>query len=114
MKKLLGAMLGAVLILGACGGNDNNTDDAAPADNGNQTENAAGDVTYDADNAEDVYVGKCAGCHGGDLGGGSGPGIAGLSYDAVLAAIQEGPGTMPAGLATGDDAEDVAAWIADQ
>jgi mono/diheme cytochrome c family protein len=118
MKKMLVAMLGAALVLGACGGNgDNNADEPAPADNNNnaeETENAAGDATYDADNAESVYVGNCAGCHGGDLTGASAPGIAGMSKDDVLAAIQEGPGSMPADLVTGDDAEDVAAWVAEQ
>ncbi|MCD8509761.1 MAG: cytochrome c [Bacillus sp. (in: Bacteria)] len=114
MKKLLVAMLGAVLVLGACGGNG---DEPAPADDTNGTEETAGgdvDVTYDAANGEEVYQGRCAACHGGDLQGASGPGIVGLTYDEVLTAIQEGPGGMPADLATGQDAEDVAAWVVDQ
>lgn len=113
MKKLLVAMLGAVLVLGACGGGDG--DEPSPADDANGTEETAGDnVAYDAANGEEVYQGRCAACHGGDLQGASGPGIVGLSYDEVLTAIQQGPGGMPADLATGNDAEDVAAWVADQ
>ncbi|PYZ92829.1 cytochrome C551 [Salipaludibacillus keqinensis] len=117
MKKFLGLMLGAVLVLGACGGNDGNNEEPAPENNGNnaeETNNAAGDDTYDLANGEDIYVGNCASCHGGDLEGASGPALEGYSHDEILAAIEEGPGGMPADLATGQDAEDVAAWITEQ
>lgn len=116
MKKLGFALIGAVLILGACGGNDGDNNEP-PADNNNENnveENASGNDTYDATNGEEVYVGNCASCHGGDLEGASGPPIAGYSREDVLAAIEEGPGGMPPDLASGQDAEDVAAWVSDQ
>ena len=47
-----------------------------------------------------VAVGKCIGCHGGDLEGGMGgtaPALAGtsLSKDEIVKIIKEGQGTMP-------------------
>ncbi|UCZ52659.1 c-type cytochrome [Bacillus shivajii] len=112
MKKLLAATLGAVLVLGACGGADEPAPEEPADDTG--TEETAGDATYDAANGESVYQQSCVACHGGNLEGASGPGLEGLTYDAVMTAIEEGPGTMPAGLVEGQDAEDVSAWIADQ
>ncbi|MDQ0254558.1 mono/diheme cytochrome c family protein [Evansella vedderi] len=115
MKKLLVAMLGAVLLLGACGGNGDEPE--APVDDTTDTEETAGgddvELTYDASNGEAVYQGRCAGCHGGTFEGASAPGIIGLSYEEIMTAIETGPGTMPPDLVTGEDATDVAAWIAD-
>ncbi|SDZ34144.1 cytochrome c551/cytochrome c550 [Evansella caseinilytica] len=119
MKKLLVTIFGAMLVLGACGGDDAD-DSAPPTDNGDadteqQADDTTGDAgTYDAANGEQVYTSNCAGCHGVDLGGASGPGLVGYSYDEIMAAIEEGPGVMPAGLVSDENAEDVAAWIADQ
>ncbi|WNF36561.1 cytochrome c [Bacillaceae bacterium IKA-2] len=115
MKKLLMAMIGAVLVLGACGGNDEAAPDEAPAA---EETPAGGETTpvgdYDAAAAEASYS-SCIGCHGGNLEGqGANPAIAGLSYEEVLTAIEVGPGTMPAGMVTGDAAENLAAWIAAQ
>ncbi|GAK12414.1 hypothetical protein JCM19039_2185 [Geomicrobium sp. JCM 19039] len=39
------------------------------------------------------------------------PGIEGVAADDVLAAIDEGPGSMPPGLVSGEDAEAVAAYV---
>lgn len=112
MRKLVVAIMGAVLVLGACGGDDANNE--ATPENNNGTENAAGNDTYDAANGEEVYVGNCASCHGGDLEGASGPGLVGHDSDDVLTAIEEGPGAMPHELVSGNDAEDVANWISEQ
>lgn len=117
MKKILLTMVGAMLVLGACGGNaDDNEPD--PADNGNnnveETNNAADGGTYDLANGEEIYAGTCAGCHGGDLEGLSGPGLAGYSHEDIVAAIEEGPGSMPPELVSGEEAEDVAAWVSEQ
>lgn len=62
---------------------------------------------------ESVYEGQCASCHGGDLGGGAGPALDGGDYaqDDILAAIEEGPGSMPENLVEGEEAEAVAEFI---
>jgi mono/diheme cytochrome c family protein len=62
---------------------------------------------------ESVYQQNCASCHGGDLEGASGPALddGGYSEEDILTAISEGPGSMPADLATGEDAEAVAEYI---
>ncbi len=132
MKKLLIALFGAALILGACGAADepapapDETPQEAPADDATDEtpqEAPADDATdetavetFDAARAESAYQQTCQGCHGGDLqGGGVYPhAIAGLSYDDILEVIHEGQGTMPPGLVQGDDAENLAAWIAAQ
>ena len=117
MKKYMIALIGTAFLLGACGGNDGNGNDDAPANDVNNeaadnTEEAGGE--YDLAAGEELYIGNCAGCHGGDLAGGSAPGIQGLSYDEVMAAIENGPGTMPSNIVTGEDAENVAAWVSEQ
>ncbi|PYZ94266.1 cytochrome C551 [Salipaludibacillus keqinensis] len=62
---------------------------------------------------EHIYEGQCASCHGGDLDGGSGPALDGGNYseEDILTAISEGPGNMPAGLVSGEEAEAVAEFI---
>lgn len=108
MKKLLLALFGAALVLGACGGDEEPVQEETPAD-----EEAAGD-TFDATAAEASYQ-SCAGCHGGNMEGASGgPGLTGLDKESILAAIKEGPGKMPKNMVTGEEAENLAAWIAAQ
>lgn len=113
MKKLLTALFGAALILGACGGDEPAPAPAepAPTETPATDETAAG--TYDATRAQTSYQ-SCAGCHGGDLQGTSGPAITGLTKEEVLSAIQEGRTGMPPNMVTGDDAENLAAWVAAQ
>lgn len=101
LKKIVITLFGATLLLAACGGNN----DVSGNVNDNSTEAVQG---------EDIYMANCAGCHGENLEGAAGPAIGGLSKDDVLKAIEEGPGTMPAGIVSGQEAEDVAAWISQQ
>ncbi|QKS72281.1 cytochrome c [Paenalkalicoccus suaedae] len=125
MKKVIGIVFASSLLLAACGGGDNNAPANDPANDGmnnnganmeenmnNEAANEGGE--YDLANGEELYVGNCASCHGGELEGGAGPALEGYDFDAVLAAIQNGPGGMPADLVTGSDAEDVAAWVSEQ
>lgn len=107
MKKWLVAVLfGALLVLGACGGNSN---DNAGNDGNNANESVAA--------GEEVYKKSCASCHGGDLSGASAPDLtevgSRLSADEILNIVENGQGGMPAGQATGQDAEDVSDWLAD-
>lgn len=103
LKKLLIALLGAAFLLGACGSND-------AVDSSNND----GNDSLDAVNGEKIYLANCSGCHGENLGGAAGPPIAGLKVSDILTAIEEGPGTMPAKLVSGQDAEAVANWISRQ
>lgn len=107
MKKwLMAVMFGAVLVLGACGGDDGASEEPAE-ENGE---------TVDAGAAEDVYKDSCASCHGGDLEGGAGPALEGngLSADEIEDIVEEGPGGMPAGLVSGDDLTVLADWLSEQ
>ena len=118
MKKWLMAVLfGTMLVLGACGGgNDNGAseDNGASNNNGEATENNAGDA--DLDNGEEVYKQNCASCHGDDLSGEVGPALdkvgADHSVDDIKNIIENGQGSMPAGIVSGDDENDVANWLA--
>lgn len=117
MKKILFTVIGALLVLGACGGNADDND-PVPANNGNnnveETNNAADEGTYDLANGEEIYIGNCAGCHGGELEGLSGPALGEYSHEDIVAAIAQGPGNMPAELVSGEEANDVAAWVSEQ
>src|SRR5690625_1687252 len=105
MKKLLMALaLGSVLALGACGG-------GGSSDNGGSND---GGTTADG---EAIYKDSCASCHGADLSGGAGPELDTVgsdhSVDDILDVIENGQGSMPPGLVSGDDAQAVAEWLAE-
>jgi cytochrome c550 len=62
-----------------------------------KTEEVAETAEFDPE----VAIGKCIGCHGGDLtGGGMAPGLVGtnLSKDEITDIIKNGKGTMPGGI----------------
>ena len=63
---------------------------------------------------ETVFQSSCSGCHGARGSGGSGPRLQGLpiSIAAVKAQIDNGGGTMPAGIVKGSDEKDVLAYVA--
>src|SRR5690625_2118334 len=113
MKKwLMAVLLGTLFVLGACGGggaNDNasDTDNAATEEDGGTTDSAKG---------EEVFQKNCASCHGDDLSGGAGPSLetvgADLSVDDIKNIIENGQGSMPPGLVSGDDQDAVAEWLA--
>ena len=106
-KKLLGAIFGAVLVLGACGGGDDNADDAAAPEG----ETASVD-------AEAVVNTSCITCHGGNLEGASGPAIDTIGADMSEAEIHDviinGQGGMPGGIIEGEEADAVAKWLAEK
>lgn len=119
MKKWLMAVLfGTALTLGACGGGG---DDGASDENGDNNateENGGGDDQA----AEQAFQDNCASCHGEDLSGQSGPNLqeVGSKYDQdeIADIIENGKegdqGTMPAGMATGDDVDLIASWLAEK
>lgn len=84
----------AVLAAGAvaCGGSSADTSTTAPAPAETQVV-----PTETAGEAAALFAGECAGCHGADGGGGSGPDIRGEdSLESVKAQIESGGGGMPA------------------
>jgi mono/diheme cytochrome c family protein len=75
---------------------------------------ATSTITGDPSSGERVFATTCSGCHGGDATGGAGPALAGSGLTAaqVQEVVATGRGVMPAGLVTGQDAADVAAYVA--
>lgn len=111
MKKWLFTILfGSALVLGACGGGADDTDDGA-ADTGD-----GGDTTETAGAAEEIYKDSCASCHGGDLSGGMGPELTGngLSADEISNIIENGQGSMPPVNLSEEDRSEVANWLSNQ
>lgn len=111
MKKWLFAVLfGSVLVLGACGNDDNNDNGATnnTGDNGGETASAA----------EDLFEANCAACHGADLSGAAGPNLqkvgADHSADDIKNIILNGQGAMPAqgNRVSDDEAQQIADWLA--
>ena len=105
MKKkwLATFMLGSALMLGACGG-----------ESGTEDKDAG---TTDA--SEQVAQQRCATCHGGNLQGmGNTPALndigSRLSEEEILNVIENGQGGMPGGLVKGEEAEALAAWLAEK
>ena len=110
------------LVLSACGGGDDGASEE-PADTGDDTEEAADDGadeggSVDTAAAEDVYKSSCASCHGADLSGGAGPDLTNvgseLSAEEIADVIENGQGSMPGGLVSGDDVDLLANWLAEQ
>jgi mono/diheme cytochrome c family protein len=71
-------------------------------------------VTSDPLRGDQLFAENCARCHGDDgTGGGIGPTLAGaeVSLDDARSTIENGSGVMPAGLVSGQDLEDVLAYL---
>ena len=91
---------------------DTETDAAPPADTdaGGDGEEVEGDVAA----GETTFAAVCQGCHAnGGREAAVGPKLseAGLTADGVQNVIQNGQGAMPAGLVSGDDLENVTAYV---
>ncbi|CDQ18025.1 cytochrome c550 [Halobacillus karajensis] len=67
---------------------------------------------------EELFQNQCASCHGGDLSGGAGPNLqeVGSRYSAeeIEEIIINGKGSMPPGLYTGEQATQIAEWLAEK
>ena len=109
-KMLLTAGFSIVLLLGACGGNEENIEEAAVTGDGQAT----------VEDGERVYrATSCFSCHGADLEGASGPNLqevgSRLDADQIRTVIVEGTDVMPGGMV--EDPEDLDAlveWLAEQ
>jgi len=102
VKKIIAILIGTSL-LAACGG-DNETNN--PINN-----ETSSNESYELANGEEIYQQKCLACHGGDLTGAGAVGVTNLTYDEIHDAVVNGVGSMPGGLVTGSDAEDVSEWV---
>ena len=102
-KSMLALIFGSALVLAACGGNDEDSSGASTQSEG-----------------EKITMQKCSTCHGGNLQGmGNTPNLnkvgSRLAEDEILNIIENGTKKgMPGGLIKGEDAEKVAAWLAEQ
>lgn len=104
MKKwpLLLLTIAFILSMAACGGNNQAaptpSPSPAPAAGGTAGGGAAGGGAQV--NAEAIYKQSCMACHGGNLEGKTGPGLANvggkLNKDQIAAKIANGGGGMPA------------------
>ncbi|KGX88903.1 cytochrome c550 [Pontibacillus litoralis] len=67
---------------------------------------------------EEIFQQNCASCHGSDLSGGAGPPLKGvgskLSEEDIANVIQNGQGTMPPGLISGEEKDSVSKWLSEQ
>lgn len=101
-KRISGLFIGVTLVLAACGGNG-----------GGDT-----DITAGNEKANKLYQNKCAQCHGQNLEGGVGEDLtkigSKMSAEEILSFIEEGSGVMPPKLLTGEDAQEVADWLAEK
>lgn len=101
----------AVGLLAACG-----SDNKSSQPNNNTT---GGETTPPAGvDPEKIYAANCSSCHGGNLSGGVGPKLSDigsrLSKDDILSVIQNGQGIMQGNIIKGEEADAVAAWLADK
>lgn len=120
MKKwLLAVLFGAVLVLGACGGDDNGASEepADTDDNGTEESSDSGEAV-DTAAGEEVYQTNCAMCHGADLTGGAGPDLTAVggsySQDEIAEIITNGMGSMPPQNVEGEDLDALSAWLAEK
>jgi mono/diheme cytochrome c family protein len=65
------------------------------------------------ESGQEVFTRVCAGCHGDEAEGGTGPRLAGSGLDAqrIADTVEQGVGIMPAGLVEGQEQADVVAYV---
>ena len=103
---LLAAVSGAVYLLADAHPAKPEPTAASPTPAGGSGDAAAG---------AELFADSCAGCHGAEGGGGGiGPALAGndISIEDARATIENGRGVMPADLVSGQELEDVLAYLA--
>jgi len=77
-------------------------------------EGGVGEAAGDAAAGQEVFAQRCQSCHlNGGQEAGVGPQLAGmgLQADAIESQVVNGGGAMPAGLATGEDLDNVVAYV---
>src|SRR5699024_8421612 len=113
----MAVIFATMLVLAACvcGSSDFYNDNGAAEHNAADNNNA--EETADSVDGEEVYKENCASCHGDDLSGNVGPALDNVgsdhSVDDIKKVIEDGQGSMPAGIVSGDDEDAVAEWLAE-
>jgi cytochrome c6 len=111
----------ALSLAAGCGGDDPGTGATTPGDattpGGEADVATTGGVSADSAAGRQLFIDTCGGCHqlgAADTSGGIGPNLDDVQPDAerVLEAIDAGPGAMPAELLEGEDAQQVADYVA--
>ncbi|MFC4409534.1 cytochrome c551 [Chungangia koreensis] len=114
-KKFMMLLLGAGLVLGACGGGNDNAGGDNNNNGGNGDNGGGADTTA---HAEEVLNQSCISCHGQNLEGGMGPSLndvgGRLSADEIRSTIENGKGQMPPGLISGEDLDAVVDYLSKQ
>jgi cytochrome c551 len=108
------AIAGSLAFAAGCGGDDDDGGGGGGATTGAQTTETGGGT---ADAAQQTFASTCGGCHtlsAANTSGQVGPNLDDLAPDQarVEEAIESGPGSMPEGLLSGQEAEDVAEYVA--
>ncbi|UFJ40020.1 c-type cytochrome [Brevibacillus humidisoli] len=131
MKRITLTLLSAVIALAvsACGGGEQAEPpaeqapaeqppaDQPPAEEPAETAPSGEAGEFDAETASALFKQRCAGCHGQELEGLNGPALTNVgatySQEEILEIIKNGKGgAMPGNLVTGEDADNLAAWLA--
>lgn len=118
---------GLLGLAAGCGGDDDSAGETtteaatteAPATTQAPATTAApddgGGAAATSEEGEIFFASNCTGCHleNGTAAGGVGPQLSdsGLTEDEIVEQIENGGGAMPAGLATGQDLENVTAYV---
>lgn len=114
LRWFLGLVAVVLLFVAGCSSDSGETSDDAES-----AENNTGAVAEDTANAEEIYSGNCASCHGGNLEGGMGPSLetvgANMSETEIADVIKNGRGQMPAITQLQDDeVQELASWLAEK
>ena len=108
------ALVASLVVLAGCGGGSDSEEPASTPSNSG----GGGGGTQTASSGKQLFSDKCGSCHtleAAGTGGTFGPNLDDLKPDktTVLNQIERGGGGMPAKLYEGEDADTVAAYVAD-
>lgn len=110
------AVIGVLLVIVISVVGLNQRDDIANEGNDEATEESQEGET--SDDPEEIFQNNCASCHGDDLSGGMGPDLTKVGSDHSAEDIHEiiinGQGDMPPGMATEEEADVLAEWLAEK
>src|SRR5699024_7570170 len=118
MKKWLMPVIFATMLgLAACGGRANDVNNDTAGTDNKAADNNNAEETAGRGDGEEVYKENCASCHGDDLSVNVGPALDNVgsdhSVDDIKKVIEDGQGSIPAAIVSGDDEDAVAEWLAE-